>query len=101
MRRPHPPRRVKSDILEAEKAVEGFSQRNPDTTVTLLLLCNSLGPTVRTSHTEGSSLPAIPRHPWLRPRYQFIHEDNLVDILRFAVENEKPGIYNAPHRDTC
>jgi UDP-glucose 4-epimerase len=29
------------------------------------------------------------------PRYQFIHEDDLVGVLRFAVERDLPGIYNA------
>jgi UDP-glucose 4-epimerase len=96
MRRPHPPRtRLESDILEAEKAVEGFSRRNPDTTVTVLRFCNALGPDMRTSHTELLSLPAIPSILGFDPRYQFIHEDDLVDILRFAVENDLPGIYNA------
>ena len=96
MRRPHPPRtRLESDILEAEKAVEGFSRRNPDTTVTVLRFCNALGPDMRTSHTQLLSLPAIPSILGFDPRYQFIHEDDLVDILRFAVENDLPGIYNA------
>jgi UDP-glucose 4-epimerase len=96
MRRPHPPRtRLESDILEAETAVEGFSRRNPETTVTVLRFCNALGPDMRTSHTELFSLPAIPSILGFDPRYQFIHEDDLVDILRFAVENDLPGIYNA------
>jgi UDP-glucose 4-epimerase len=96
MRRPHPPRtRLESDILDAEKAVDGFSQRNPDTTVTVLRFCNALGPDLRTSHTQLFSLPAIPAILGFDPRYQFIHEDDLVDVLRFAVERELPGVYNA------
>jgi UDP-glucose 4-epimerase len=96
MRRPHPPRtRLESDILEAEKAVEGFAARNADVTVTVLRFCNALGPGQRTSHTELFSLPAIPSILGFDPRYQFIHEDDLVDVLRFAVENDLPGVYNA------
>jgi len=96
MRRPHPPRtRLESDILEAEKAVDGFAQRNPDVTVTALRFCNALGPDLRTSHTELFALPAIPCILGFDPRYQFIHEEDLVDVLRFAVERELPGIYNA------
>ena len=61
MRRPHPPRtRLESDIVEAEKAVEGFAQRNPDVTVTVLRFSNSLGPDLRTSHTKLFDLPAVP-----------------------------------------
>jgi UDP-glucose 4-epimerase len=96
MRRPHPPRtRLEADILEAEKAVEGFAARNADVTVTVLRFCNALGPGQRTSHTDLFSLPAIPSILGFDPRYQFIHEDDLVDVLRFAVENDLPGIYNA------
>jgi UDP-glucose 4-epimerase len=96
MRRPHPPRtRLESDIVEAEKAVEGFAQRNPEVTVTVLRFCNALGPDLRTSHTRLFDLPAVPGILGFDPRYQFIHEDDLVGVLRFAVENELPGVYNA------
>jgi UDP-glucose 4-epimerase len=96
MRRPHPPRtRLESDIVEAEKAVEGFAQRNPDVTVTVLRFCNALGPDLRTSHTELFSLPVVPSILGFDPRYQFIHEEDLVGVLRFAAENDLPGVYNA------
>jgi UDP-glucose 4-epimerase len=96
MGRPHPPRtRLESDILEAEKAVAGFAERNPDCTVTVLRFCNALGPDQRTTHTELFRLPAIPCILGFDPRYQFIHEEDLVGVLRFAAENDLPGIYNA------
>jgi UDP-glucose 4-epimerase len=96
MRRPHPPRtRLESDIVEAEKAVAGFAERNPDVTVTVLRFCNALGPDQRTTHTTLFGLPAIPSILGFDPRYQFIHEEDLVGVLRFAAERDLPGIYNA------
>jgi UDP-glucose 4-epimerase len=96
MRRPHPPRtRLESDIVEAEKAVDGFAQRNPDVTVTVLRFVNALGPDPRTTHTELFALPAIPCILGFDPRYQFIHEEDLVGVLRFAAEHDLPGIHNA------
>jgi UDP-glucose 4-epimerase len=96
MGRPHPPRtRLESDIVEAEKAVAGFAERNPEVAVTVLRFCNALGPDQRTTHTELFKLPAIPSILGFDPRYQFIHEDDLVGALRFAAENDVPGIYNA------
>jgi UDP-glucose 4-epimerase len=96
MRRPHPPRtRLESDIVEAEKAVDGFAERNPEVTVSVLRFCNALGPDQRTTHTALFSLPAIPSILGFDPRYQFIHEDDLVGVLRHAAENELPGVYNA------
>jgi UDP-glucose 4-epimerase len=96
MRRPHPPRtRLESDIVEAEKAVEGFAERNPDVTVTVLRFCNALGPDLRTTHTELFALPVVPCILGFDPRYQFIHEEDLVGVLRFAAEQDLPGVYNA------
>jgi UDP-glucose 4-epimerase len=96
MRRPHAPRtRLESDIVEAEKAVDGFAQRNPGVTVTALRFCNALGPDLRTTHTRLFDLPAVPSILGFDPRYQFIHEDDLVGVLRFAVERDLPGVYNA------
>jgi UDP-glucose 4-epimerase len=96
MRRPHLPRtRLESDIVEAERAVEGFAKRNPETTVTVLRFPNALGPDLHTSHTELFDLPAIPAILGFDPRYQFIDEDDVVEALRFAVANELPGTYNA------
>ena len=96
MRRPHAPRtRLEADIVEAENAVEGFAERKPGVTVTVLRFCNALGPDLRTSHTELLALPAVPCILGFDPRYQFIHEEDLVGVLRFAVERDLPGIYNA------
>jgi UDP-glucose 4-epimerase len=96
MRRPHPPRtRLESDIVEAEKAVAGFADRNPELTVTVLRFSNALGPGLRTSHTELFSHPVVPCILGFDPRYQFIHEDDLVGVLRFAASRDLPGVYNA------
>jgi UDP-glucose 4-epimerase len=96
MQRPHPPRtQLESDIVEADDAVHGFAVRNPDVTVTTLRFCNGLGPDLRTTHTALLSLPAVPGILGFDPRYQFIHEDDIVGVLRHAVLQELPGVYNA------
>jgi UDP-glucose 4-epimerase len=96
MQRPHAPRtRLEADIVEAERAVEGFTKRNRDVTVTVLRFANTLGPDLRTSHTALFDLPVVPAILGFDPRYQFIHEDDLVAALRHVVTNDLPGIYNA------
>ena len=96
MRRPHEPRtRLESDIVEADDAVQGFAERNPDLTVTTLRFCNGLGPDLKTSHSALLSLPAVPGILGFDPRYQFIHEDDIVGALYHAATNDLPGIYNA------
>jgi UDP-glucose 4-epimerase len=96
MQRPHPPRtRIESDIVEAENAVRGFAERNGEVTVSVLRFVNGLGPDLQTAHTALLSLPAIPFILGFDPRYQFIHEDDIVGVLEFAVANKLPGVYNA------
>jgi UDP-glucose 4-epimerase len=96
MRRPHPPRtRLESDIVEADDAVQGFARRNPGVTVTTLRFCNGLGPDLRTTHTALLALPAVPGILGFDPRYQFVHEDDIVGALEHAVAHDLPGVYNA------
>jgi UDP-glucose 4-epimerase len=96
MQRPHPPRtRLESDIVEADDAVQGFAGRNPAVTVTTLRFCNGLGPDLKTSHTALLGLPAVPGILGFDPRYQFIHEDDIVGALRHAALQSLPGVYNA------
>jgi UDP-glucose 4-epimerase len=95
MRRPHEPRtRLEADIVEAEEAVQDFAARNREVTVTTLRFCNGLGPDLNTSHTTLLSLPAVPGILGFDPRYQFIHEDDIVGSLHHAVLEDLPGIYN-------
>ena len=95
MRRPHPPRtRLESDIVEAEDAVSGFAERNPGVTVTVLRFANGLGPDLDTSHGRLLRLPAVPCILGFDPRYQFVHEDDIVGVLAHAVTNDLPGVYN-------
>jgi UDP-glucose 4-epimerase len=95
MARPHPPRTaIESDILEAELAVAGFAQRNRDVTVTTLRFANALGPRLGTAHTAFFSLPVLPAILGFDPRYQFIHEDDIVGALEHVVRHDCPGIYN-------
>jgi UDP-glucose 4-epimerase len=95
MARPHPPRTpIERDIVEAEAAVREFAERNRETTVTILRFANGLGAGLDTSHSRLFALPVVPTILGFDPRYQFIHEDDIVGCLEFAVRRELPGVYN-------
>jgi UDP-glucose 4-epimerase len=95
MGRPHPPRTaIERDIVEAETAVSEFAGSRPDTAVTVLRFANVLGPHLRTSHARMLSLPAVPIVLGFDPRYQFVHEDDVVHALEHAAFNALPGTYN-------
>ncbi len=97
MERPHAPEtRIERDIVEAERAVAAFSHRyRQDITTTVLRFANGLGPNIRTSHLRLFALPAIPSILGFDPRYQFIHEEDIVGALEHALRRDLPGIYNA------
>jgi UDP-glucose 4-epimerase len=95
MGRPHAPRTpIERDILEAEAAVAEFADKAPEVTVSLLRFANVLGPDVRTSHIGLFSLPAVPMILGFDPRYQFVHEDDVVHALEHVVQRPVPGVYN-------
>lgn len=96
MRRPHAPHTaIERDIVEAEATVREFAEKNRDVTVTVLRFCNVLGSGVKNSHIRYFSLPVIPAIIGFDPRYQFIHEDDVVGVLEHALRYDLPGIYNA------
>src|SRR5215207_1318792 len=96
MRRPHPPRTpIERDIVEAERAVASFAERNPEKIVTVLRFANGLGPDLATTHTRLLSLPAVPAILGFDPRYQFIAEDDIHGVLDHAARHDLPGVYNA------
>ena len=96
MPRPHPPRTpIERDIVEAERAVHAFAQRERGVTVTVLRFPNALGPDIRTSHVALLSLPAVPCILGFDPRYQFVHEDDIAGVLEHATRHALRGTFNA------
>jgi UDP-glucose 4-epimerase len=96
MDRPYPPKTpIERDIVEAEASLGDFAERNPDVSATILRFANVLGPDVQTSHIHLLSLPVIPTILGFDPRYQFVHEDDVVHALEHAVKHDLPGVYNA------
>jgi len=95
MSRRHPPRTpIERDIVEAEAAVSDFAEKREDVTVTILRFANVLGPDIDTSHIRMFSLPLVPMILGFDPRYQFVHEDDVVHALEHAALNELPGVHN-------
>ncbi len=95
MGRPHAPGTpIERDIVEAEASVNEFAEKNPGVSVTLLRFANVLGPDVRTSHIQLFSLPAVPMILGFDPRYQFVHEDDVVHALEHVVQRSLPGVFN-------
>src|SRR4051795_3678686 len=95
MGRPHPPgTSIERDIVEAEASIAEFREKNPDVCVTAFRFANVLGPDVDTAHTRLFELPVIPMILGFDPRYQFVHEDDVVNALLHAALHDLPGVFN-------
>ena len=95
MGRPHPPKvPIERDIVEAEASVRDFAEKNPHVSTTIMRMSNVLGPGVETAHTRFFSLPAVPTIFGFDPRYQFVHEDDVVEAAVHSLRHDLSGIFN-------
>ena len=85
---------IERDIVEAEASVADFAAKQPNVTVTTLRCANVLGPDVDTAHSRMLALPLVPMVFGFDPRYQFVHEDDVVHALEHAAIHSVPGVFN-------
>jgi UDP-glucose 4-epimerase len=77
------------DVVEVEGYVRGFARRRPDVAVCVLRFANILGPRADSPLADYLSLPVLPTVFGYDPRLQFVHEDDVVDVL--GVASGEPG----------
>jgi UDP-glucose 4-epimerase len=82
------------DVAEVEGYVRGFARRRPDVRVTTIRAANVIGPHVVSPLTSYLRLPVVPTVLGFDPRLQFLHEQDLVDVLRHATHTEVAGTFN-------
>jgi UDP-glucose 4-epimerase len=81
------------DAVEVEGYVRGFARRRPDVAVCVLRFANILGPRADSPLAEYLSLPVLPTVFGYDPRLQFVHEDDVIDVLRLvAHESRRAGL---------
>ncbi|MEV6423185.1 NAD-dependent epimerase/dehydratase family protein [Streptomyces sp. NPDC051662] len=83
------------DAVEVEGYVRGFARRRPDVAVCVLRFANILGPAADSPLAEYLSLPMLPTVFGYDPRLQFVHEDDVVDILLIASDEPRRGTLNS------
>jgi len=82
------------DVAEIESYVRGFARRRPDVRVTMLRCANVIGAHVVSPLTSYFRLPVVPTVLGFDARLQFLHEHDLLAVLRHAVAEEVPGTFN-------
>lgn len=83
------------DTVEVEGYVRGFARRRPDVAVCVLRFANILGPAADSPLADYFSLPVLPTVFGYDPRLQFVHEDDVVDVLRLASYEPRRGTLNS------
>src|SRR5689334_1105716 len=82
------------DVAEIEGYVRGFARRRPDVRVTLLRMANVIGPDVNSPLTTYFRLPVVPTVLGHDARLQFLHERDLLSVLRHATLTDTAGTFN-------
>ncbi|WP_329135139.1 NAD-dependent epimerase/dehydratase family protein [Streptomyces sp. NBC_01476] len=82
------------DAVEVEGYVRGFARRRPDVAVAVLRFANILGPNADTPLAEYFGLPVLPTVFGYDPRLQFVHEDDVNEVLVVASTEARRGTYN-------
>ncbi|CAG6398230.1 UDP-glucose 4-epimerase [Actinacidiphila cocklensis] len=83
------------DAVEVEGYVRGFARRRPDVAVAVLRFANILGPDADTPLAEFFALPVLPTVFGYDPRLQFVHQDDVLDVLVLAAFDARRGTLNS------
>ncbi|MEU0576059.1 NAD-dependent epimerase/dehydratase family protein [Streptomyces griseoincarnatus] len=83
------------DTVEVEGYVRGFARRRPDVAVCVLRFANILGPAADTPLASYFALPVLPTVFGYDPRLQFVHEDDVIDVLRIGAHEPRRGTLNS------
>jgi UDP-glucose 4-epimerase len=86
--------RIERSLLEVEGYVRDFALDNPHVAVSLLRFSNVIGPDLSTPLIRALQLPLVPAVFGFDPRFQFLHEDDVVRALRFAFDTRLAGVFN-------
>jgi UDP-glucose 4-epimerase len=83
------------DAVEVESYVRGFARRRPDVAVCVLRFANILGPSADYPLAQYLSLPVLPTVFGYDPRLQFVHEHDVIGVLRLALSEPTRGTLNS------
>ena len=90
-----PPRhRVERSLAEVESYVRDFAVDNPQVSVSMLRFSNVLGSEITTPLSKLLAAPVVPSIFGFDPRFQFVHEDDVIRAILFVLDRGMAGIYN-------
>lgn len=82
------------DKAAAEGILRDFATANTDTSITILRSCPVLGPNAARTVTTSMLKPVMIRIAGYNPLMQFVHEDDLLELMMIFLDRGKAGIFN-------
>jgi UDP-glucose 4-epimerase len=92
--RGQPRSRFVNDKVSAEKQARRFRSENPGAVVTTLRVAPTLGPRIQNFVTRFFSRPVVPVMMGYDPLLQFVHEDDVIDAFKLALDEDHDGEFN-------
>lgn len=93
--RQEPPRhRVERSLTEVESYVHDFAVDNPHVAVSMLRFSNVLGEEIVTPLSKMLSAPVVPSVFGFDPRFQFVHEDDVIRAVLYVLDQNLAGVFN-------
>ena len=87
-------RPIERSLDQVEGYVRDFAEDNPHVSVSLLRFSNVIGSEIVTPLTRALELPMVPSMFGFDPRFQFVHEDDVIRSIQFVLDRNLAGIYN-------
>jgi len=82
------------DKAATELLLHAYATDNPNTRITVLRGCVVMGPNSDNFITQAFSKPLLVRINGADPQMQFLHQDDLLDIMELCLNEPFPGVYN-------
>src|SRR4029077_6585750 len=86
--------RIEQSIESVEGYVRDFAEDNPHVNVSMLRFANVLAPDIGPPISRALELPLVPSIFGFDPRFQFVHEDDVIRSILFALDRHLSGIFN-------
>jgi UDP-glucose 4-epimerase len=84
---------------EIERIMQEFTSKNPDISVTIVRPCWVVGPGFNNTLAEHLKKKFVVMPSKILP-FQFVHEDDLINVMMLLLEKRTAGIYNVSAEGT-
>ncbi len=92
--RPLPGFQYSWDKAEVERILGDFAASNREVCITILRSCVVIGPNARNSIVTSMFKPVMIGVAGYDPPMQFVHEDDLVEVITTFLEQKNAGVFN-------